>query len=304
MSPPPNPFPPDLSPQVVCTRPLVPDVSVTSDMGSCVAALVHSDSASRRLANSPLTRFAAQSPGDEVPARRRPLKPIQCGTPDAPRLPVVRRGDQTTLSHVSRMCKLMERQDEQLQLISQQIESLLRLQQQQQEQQREKPATCNAETMTTRVWQSPVRQEGGRGILRKTVTHETSVECARLEDPEERSFYHHMLSDIDDMLSRSSDASWRSRCSPVKRGFPSRREQSARRVAQESAPDCGSETVYVKRLAAKYLREEGSPVARRKHTEQETTSLATRNYLQRYSCASSGKQVLDMSRLDRLPKFR
>ena len=300
------------------------------------------------------------------PVSRQPLKPIQrTSVPPGHgnRLPIVRRlSDNQSAAEVDRMCKLIEKHDEQLQLISNQIETLLSLQ----KQVSGRPVTVNAETMTSKIW-SPTEKDcttpsdqrterrasssgksdvrsSGRGILRKTVTHDTtrteqSFECGRAADDENGHFFHTMLSDISDILSRSSetDDSVHIRRSPVKKHCPARNNGVERNLAVGNA---GSETIYINNLAAKYLptsphserlpvqhqqtrRHSQSPAHKNRyrkslHTEtrKDVTSIATKNYLQRYGLSygngESGtrctrtrpkNKLLDLSRLDRLPKF-
>lgn len=354
--------------QVVYTHSLVPDVSLTSEV--CMPAspvLRHAfaqdarcDTAMRGLVlntRSPLTRYnvshAPKSPArsTESPART-PLKLIQNSTPLSAagrKLPVVRHlSESQSAAEVDRMCKLIEKHDEQLQLISQQIETLLKLQ----KEVTHKPVTCNAETMTSKIWSPSKRgithehhRKGGRtgrGILRKTSnthrneeTDDPPVECARFasdEQQDENSFFQTMLTDIDDMLSRSSGSERSLQQSPAKRHC------TATHRSEPSDRTAGSETIYINRLAQKYLSPGDSRAVgpadeshhyndadqrrpgRRKvlHTSprRDATSIATRNYLQRYGLPSSAQspprqvqvtrpkhKLLDLHRLANLPRF-
>jgi hypothetical protein len=266
---------------------------------------------------------------------------------------------------VDRICKIIEKHDEQLQLISQQIETLLRLQ----KEMVQKPVTCNAETNTSRVWPLPQtdcrtpsdqrierracgssgKSDSRKGILRKTVTRETtctqqSIECGRFagDDENDQRFYHTMLSDISDILSRSeTDDSIQSHSSPVKRRCTARNrvpEPVTRHPDTSFAGNAGSETIYIKHMAAKYLSNSHQPAVSRdpahhyRHNVQanshrhrsrksvpldpraDVTSIATKNYLQRYGLTFGHKEsdarhtkphnkLLDLNELNRLPKF-
>lgn len=354
--------------QVVFTHSLVPDVSLTSDVCAPDSPVLRHafgpesrcDTALRGLVintTSPLTRYNV-SPARKSSVRpagspaRTPLKLIQNPNPlsgSGRMIPVVRHLSQTqSAAEVDRMCKLIEKHDEQLQLISQQIETLLKLQ----KEVTHKPVTCNAETMTSKIWSPGKRcitpdrhRKGGHtgpGILRKTTithTHEQTddspVECARFaadeqRDENEHSFFQTMLTDIDDILSRSSGSEHSFQHSPAKRHC------TAIHKSEAIEQTVGSETIYINRLAQKYLsppgdRRASGPVHERPsdHVDQrrpvrrkvshsspghDATSIATRNYLQRYGLPSSAQspprhvtrpkhKLLDLHRLHNLPKF-
>ena len=231
---------------------------------------------------------------------------------------------------------ILKQHDQQLQQISKQIEKLLQL-----TEQKPKPSMCSVETMTSNIWPSTNRTSQGtkktsKGKSKLEQVQEVSIESRYNEVEYARGgesgddCYDHILSNIDEIL-RSSDSESNEYVSDTAVDERIIRRQD--RTGRGSAHEMSSETLYIKRLASKYLVREsrGSPAVTKKSSTrpkshrdlqvygitQEVSSIATKNYLQRYGLVNrpqdfnpqglktvrKGNRILDLESLKRQPKF-
>ena len=277
-----------MSSQVVSTRLTVPDLSISSDIES-----IRTRSKQRQI-NRPNGRFETHFPRNESEfvSPRQPLKTS----------PIINK------CHVNRseidVQDILKQHDQQLQQISKQIEKLLQLT----AEKKPKPSMCSVETMTSNVWPSTGKCDEGKKVKSKSKTRlervqEASIESrfdevenARCEEDSDE-YYDHIISNIDEMLRSSDSESSESLSDPVVEERIIRRKDH-HRTGVESAHQMSSETLYIKRLASKYLvseRRESPVVVKKSSTRarsqrdlqvygisQEVSSLATKNYLQKY----------------------
>lgn len=271
---------------------------------------------------------------------REPLKPIK-RTPDN-QLKVLRHRDKELVAspvEVDRMYELLEKHHYELQKISRQIEQLLQIKSDEETFSPIKPKTTSVETMTSidtkkkspSIQLTPNRKKTispGRktlGIMTKTSI--TTTLCLDEVEDERRNchesqdtFYQKMIRNVNDILFIDSD---------------SEEILDENTTKKETVSSPGSETIYIKRLASKYLSEKtiafraGKNLSsmpeddvrklerRRLKIEDKLpvapTSFATKNYLEKYGlnakriCSETkdkGKnQVLDLDKIRQQPKF-
>lgn len=271
------------------TRLTVPDLSISSDVQSIRTR------SKQRQTNRPNGRFETHFPRNESEfvSPRQPLKTS----------PIINKFHVNRRSEID-VKEILKQHDQQLQQISKQIEKLLQLTAE------KKPSMCSVETMTSNVWPSTDRCDGGNRVKSKRRTRlervqEVSVESrfdevenGRGEDSDE--YYDHIISNIDEMLRSSDSESSGSLSGPVveERIIHHRTGvERAHRTGVERAHQTSSETLYIKRLASKYLVSERreSPGVKKRSTgtrpqgdlevygiSQEVSSLATKNYLEKY----------------------
>lgn len=266
------------------TRLTVPDLSISSDIQS-----IRTRSKQRQI-NRPNGRFETYLPRNESefvsPRQALKTSPIinKCH---------VNRGSEIDVQDI------LKQHDQQLQQISKQIEKLLQLT----VEKKPKPSMCSVETMTSNVWPSTGKCDEGKKVKSKRKTRLERVQEASMEsrfdevengrcEEDSDEYYDHIISNIDEML-RSSDSE--SLSDPVEERIIRRKDHH--RTEVESAHQMSSETLYIKRLASKYLVSERieSPVMKKCSTRarsqrdlhvygisQEVSSVATKNYLQKY----------------------
>ena len=270
---------------------------------------------------------------------REPLKPIK-RTPDN-QLKIVRHRDKEVVAspvEVDRMYELLEKHHYELQKISRQIEQLLQIKSDEETFSPVKPKTTSVETMTSidtkkkspSIQLTPNRKKSvspGRktlGIMTKTSI--TTTLCLDEVEDERRNchesqdtFYQKMIRNVNDILFIDSD---------------SEEILDEKTMKKETVSSPGSETIYIKRLASKYLSEktiafragknlssmkedDGKLERRRLKIEDKLpvapTSFATKNYLEKYGLTAKrifsetkdkGKnQVLDLDKIRQQPKF-
>ena len=271
---------------------------------------------------------------------REPLKPIK-RTPDN-QLKVVRHRDKEVVAssvEVDRMYELLEKHHYELQKISRQIEQLLQIKSDEETYSPVKPKTTSVETMTSidskekppSIQLTPNRKQTvspGRktlGIMTKASITTTlcldEVEAERRNCHESQdTFYQKMIRNVNDILFIDSD---------------SEETLDEKTTKRNTVSSSGSETIYIKKLASKYLSEktiafrggknlssmEEDDIRRvnRRILKREDklpvapTSFATKNYLEKYGLTTKrifpetkdkGKnQVLDLDKIRQQPKF-
>lgn len=200
---------------------------------------------------------------------RQPLSPLKVPPSN---LKVVKHNEPASNAEVARICQLMEKHDEQLELIARQIERLLDLKEKEEKRQ-VKPKMCSVETMTSFVLETPCSSPHNRAsrksVLTKTVKETTmclehhsdqSIERGRCADESEETFYQHMLSNIDGILLRHSESerSYSTIESPAKKQTipKSTRLPDSHHYQRISENDVGAETIYIKQLASKYMSDQ------------------------------------------------
>lgn len=290
------------SSQVLSTRLTVPDLSISSDIQS-----IRTHSKQSQINRRFETHFPRNE--SEFVSPRQPLKTS----------PIINKCHPSRRSEID-VQDILKQHDQQLQQISKQIEKLLQLT----AEKKSKPSMCSVETMTSNVWPSTSKCDEGKKVKSKRKTRlervqEASIEsrfdetengrfeevenghfkeaenCRFEEDNDE--YYNHIISNIDEMLRSSDSESNESLSDPLVEERIIRRKDH-HRTGVESGHQMSSETLYIKRLASKYLvseRRESPVVVKRSSTRarsqrdlqvygisQEVSSLATKNYLQKY----------------------
>ncbi|KAI1280914.1 hypothetical protein HDE_13753 [Halotydeus destructor] len=378
-------------PRVINPRPLVPDLSITSDAQSFEVtapspavkrpAIQQHDFHARFNSQFPVCirqngLLSAPPPPHGHYQHHRQLALASAVTsnlrPDAqllPRqyeLPVVAK--HKPVRENKEVYEMLQKHDEYLQLISQQIQELLNISEHRQvndsNKMEPKPTMCTAETMTSLVWPhddprkvTDNRKSSGCGVTsvmreserRRLVTIDESPSSSERVSPTYRkaflpsmvrfssdtedspvremargidenyssdSFYDNMLANIDGILRNSSVEEesegdiTRSSCSPSPPRHSSNRQRKGQRIAEVETMT-SSETIYINRLAEKYLlterrekpyqpnmqtapKEPLMAEKARKCTSRkdydvkmygiscEVSSIATKNYLEKY----------------------
>lgn len=242
------------------------------------------------------------------------------------------------LSTVGQMYDLMKKHDQQLDFISRQIQQLLDLK----TTTSNKPVMCSAETMTTNsllvsnssskdnfssplpstpAGQSPFRttpsksSASRRSVTMKIVDQERttcleqSVESPRFVANDEESrheYYDFMISRIDHLLKHSDsegDSAFDITPSPVKK-------PPCKWSRQPDSPvkSIGSETIYINRLARKYLVSDHTESNMDTHYargvyRRKTAPQNGHNYLPPRSKNKTKSKLLDLDKLKLKPKF-
>ena len=235
------------------------------------------------------------------------------------------------LATVNHMYDLMKKHDQQLDSISRQIQQLLDL-----KTTNNKPVMCSAETMTTNsllMPNSPSRKDysspipstpaghkrtppsssSRRSVTMKIVDQERttcleqSVESPRFVTNDEESrheYYDFMISKIDHLLKHSDsegDSAFDVTTSPV-------RLPSVKWPRQPDSPvkSIGSETIYINRLARKYLvsdHTEGNMEYPKTGYRRRIAPQMGHNYLPPRSKSKTKTKLLDLDKLKNRPKF-
>ena len=311
------------------TRFTVPDLSISSDIES------HGLKSIQRQINRQKARFETYFPQKDATQFVSPRQPLKT-------IPVVNKCNVSKRNEVD-VSQMLKQHDQQLQKISRQIEKLLQIT----SEEKLRPSKCSVETMTSCAWPPDGERIQGANVKKISQSksklekvHEVSVQSVYRETESVRGgedsddYYDHIISNIDEML-RSSDSESNESVieSPVMEERIARRKTD--RGKREGGHQMSSETLYIKRLASKYLVCESreSPATVKKSSTRprlqrdlqvygishDVSSIATKNYLQKYGLMNrpqdfspsqglktgrKGNRILDLESLKMQQKFR
>lgn len=359
--------------QVVYTRPLVPDASITSEMGDFIhhpqfvrhqqehnnleQLMAKINTLQQNLPTLPnlgILKNKHQHPSRHIQhhvespllprtaGKRAPLKSVLTENMKVVRHQPAQQIDchnqsPVPAAAVNHMYDLMKKHDQQLDFISRQIQQLLDL-----SPNSSKPVMCSAETMTTnsllcsntpsRVSYSsptpstpagqkypfrttPTKSSSRRSVTMKIVDQERttcleqSIESPRFvvnNDDSRHEYYDFMISRIDHLLKHSDsegDSAFDLTPSPSK--IPSAK---LTRKPDSPAKSIGPETIYINRLAKKYLSSDHQIEA--VNMEYPQTGYRRRigpqnghNYLPQHGKNRTRAKLLDLDKLKNKPKF-